>query len=198
MVYHNPKTILRIDLDTSKEFGFGAIVFHTTFGKAILEENWLSTITIQPVFFLSRLLALAERNYWPTELEIASFVWVVKKMRHIIESSKSNIIIQTDHSAIINILHQLSIISTTSTMRLNIRLVRASQFLQQFKLDVCYKPGKDHIIPDVSSHLASANIPHADLEHWELDALFTYNTMLVKIHPALRSQILAGYRADPW
>ena len=82
-------------------------------------------------------------------------------------------------------------------MRLNLRLVRASQFLQQFKLDVCHKPGKKHIILDALSRLASTNTRHSDPQHSELDALFTYNTTLVEIYLALVSRILAGYEADP-
>ena len=82
-------------------------------------------------------------------------------------------------------------------MRLNLRLVRASQFLQQFKLDVRHKPGKEHIVPDALSQLASVN-RHLDPQRSELDALFTYNTTLVEMHLALVSRILAGYKADPW
>ncbi len=125
-------------------------------------------------------------------------MWVVKKVRHIIESSKSNVIIQTDHSAILDILQQSSITSTTSTMRLNLRLVMASQFLQQFKLKVRHKSGKEHIIPDALSRLASSNTGHAGPQHSELDALFTYSTTLVELHPTLISRVLAGYEADPW
>ena len=155
-MHHDPEKVLWIDLDASKEFGFGAIVFHTASNKVLLEGRWPSTTLVQPILFLSRLFTSAKRNYWPIELEIAGFVWVVKKVRHIIESSKSNVIIQTDHSAIINILQQSSVTSTTLTMRLNLRLVRASQFLQQFKLDVRHKSGKEHIVPDALSRLASA------------------------------------------
>ena len=153
---------------------------------------------MQPILILSRLLTLAKWNYWPKELEIVGFVWVVKKIRHIIKSSKSNVIIQTDHSAIIDILQQSSIKSTTSTMRLNLRLVRASQFLQQFKLDIRHKSSKEHIIPNALSRLASAITRHPDPQHSELDALFTYNITLVEMHLALVSRIMAGYQADPW
>lgn len=83
-------------------------------------------------------------------------------------------------------------------MRLNLRLVRASQFLQQFKLDVRHKPGKEYIIPNALSRLASSNIGTADLSYSELDALYVYNTTLIKIHPNLVSRILAGYDSDPW
>lgn len=198
LVYHNPEKTLWIDLDASKEFGFGAIVFHTASDKVVPEDCWPLASTIQPVIFLSRLFTFAKRNYWPTMLEIAGFVWVVKKVRHIIELSKVGVIIQTDHFAIIDILQQSSITSTTSTMRLNLRLVRASQFLQQFKLDVRHKPRKEYIIPDALSCLASAGAPPVDPHYLELDVLFLYNTTLVEIHPTLISRIIVGYNADAW
>lgn len=135
-----------------------------------------------------------ERDYWPIEIEIAGCVWVVKKVKHITKSSKSNVIIQTDHSAIIDIFQQSSIMSITLTMRLNLRLVQVFQFLQQFKLDDCHKSGKEHIIPNTFSRLASANTCYPDPQHSELDAWFTYNVTLVEIHPSLVSRILAEYQ----
>lgn len=83
-------------------------------------------------------------------------------------------------------------------MRLNLRLVQASQFLQRFKLNVQQKPGNEHIILDALSRLTSANTGHADLKHSELDTLFTYSTILVEIPSALISCILAGYKVDLW
>ena len=120
--------------------------------------------------FLSRILTDAERNYWPTELEIAGFVWVIKKVRYLVELSKHKVVIQTDHSAILDIMKQ-TLLVTTSTVRANVRLIRASQFLRQFQLDVRYKPGKEHIIPDALLRLASTNTGSLDKEHGELDAL---------------------------
>ena len=93
LLHNNPEKVLWIDLNASKEFGFKAIVFYITSSKTISEECWPSANTIQPILFFFRLLAPAKRNFWLIELEIAGFVWVVKKVRHIIESSKSNIII---------------------------------------------------------------------------------------------------------
>lgn len=81
-------------------------------------------------------------------------------------------------------------------MRLNLWLVRASQFLQQFKLDVRHNPGKEYIIPHALNQLASANIGQVNPFYLELEALFAYNTILVKICPELISRILAGYEVD--
>lgn len=83
-------------------------------------------------------------------------------------------------------------------MRLNLRLVRTSQFLQQFKLNVRYKPSKKYIIPDKLNWLASSNIGTIEPSYLELDALSVYNTTLIEIHPNLVSRILAGYNLDLW
>lgn len=81
-------------------------------------------------------------------------------------------------------------------MRLNLRLGRVSQFLQQFKLDVCHKPRKEHIISDGLSQLASTNIGQANPFYSELDVLFTYNIIFIEIRPKLILRISAGYKAD--
>lgn len=58
-------------------------------------------------------------------------------------------------------------------MKMNICLVKASQFLQQFRLVVRHKPGKEYIIPDILSRLTSANITRHKEIYFKLDALFT-------------------------
>lgn len=119
-----------MDLDASKEFGSGAYVYHSSEdGKAAFEAQFEAQSedgkavsapkqkTQQPIFFLSRLLTDAETRYWLTELEIAGLVWVVKKIRHIIEAAIHTTIIYTDHSAAVSIVRQTSF-NTTSTEKL--------------------------------------------------------------------------------
>lgn len=64
-------------------------------------------------------------------------------------------------------------------MKINIRLVRASQFLKQFHLIVKYKSGKEHIIIDTLNKLASTNNVGHNLEYSELYTLFVYHKTLV-------------------
>ena len=125
-MHHDLNKTLWIDLDASKGFGFRAVVFHTSTDEKLAQGRWPSSSSVKPLFFLSRLLTAAEKNYWPTELKIAGFVWVVKKVKHLIKFSQARVIIQTNHSAILDILQYSSITSTTSTMKMNLRLVRSS------------------------------------------------------------------------
>lgn len=53
-------------------------------------------------------------------------------------------------------------------------------------------------MPNTLSHLANTNIGCSNPSHFKLDALFIYNTILIKIYPTLVSQILASYNANPW
>lgn len=130
LIHHDLNKILWIDLNAFKKFGFEAVVFYISPNKKLLERKWPSRSFLQLILFLSRLLTLVERTYWPTELEIAGFLWVIRKIPHIVESSRAKVIIQTDHITIFDILNQSLIISKTSILQMNVRLVRALQFLQ--------------------------------------------------------------------
>ncbi len=81
---------------------------------------------------------------------------------------------------------------------MNVCLMRASQFLQQFRLVVRHKPGKEHIIPNALSRLASASHAGHDEVYSELDALFTYHATLMEISPNLIKHIFDGYLANDW
>lgn len=79
---------------------------------------------------------------------------------------------------------------------MNICLVRASQFLKQFWLMVCYKPGKEYIIPNALSRLVNINIDHFindSTSHSELDTLFTYSITLAEISPNFLKRIIKDY-----
>lgn len=107
-----------------------------------------------------------------------------------------SVIIHTDHAAILDIMQQSSIIFTSSTIRMNIWLVKALQFLVQFHLMVQHKPRKEQIIPDALSRLASANRSGHNSEYTKLDVLFINHIVLVQINTDLVKPILDGYNAD--
>ncbi len=73
---------LWINLNESKELNFEVIVFHVT--KKFSREIWSTKDDIQLIMFLSRLFTIAEKNYWSTELETTSLIWIIKKVRHLI------------------------------------------------------------------------------------------------------------------
>ena len=195
LAHFDPARTLFIDLDASKVFGFGAMIYQIS-GE--LDRPYPRRSQIKPVLFLSRLLKDAETRYWPTELELAGIVWALGKVRHMIESAPQTIV-YTDHGAALGIAKQTTL-TTTSTAKLNLRIVRASEYIQRFRnLEFRHKPGKQHIVPDALSRLQSAAKIVRDETEGELDALHGYAytcTTLVEIRPELREQIRQGYAQE--
>ena len=214
LVHFDETRTLFVDLDASKEWGFGAHVYHVMGDNAtpscvmrdtpILSGQHPRQQSQQSILFLSRLLNDAETRYWPTELEIAGLVWVVKKIRHMIEASRHDTVIYTDHSAAVSLVRQTSL-NTTSVDKLNLRLIRASEYLQRFRLDVRYKPGKVNIVPDALSRLASRDYKPSDSS---LDSLYAdvspivsvccFPVSLVEMNDDFRQRLLRGYQEPRW
>ncbi len=91
LIHFDRNKWLWIDLDEFKKFDFEVIVFHVT--KKFIKKIWSTKNDIQSIMFLSRLVTSIERNYWSIELEIVELIWVIKKIRHLIQSSKKSVII---------------------------------------------------------------------------------------------------------
>lgn len=98
LAHFDEEAVLYIDLDASK-VGFGAMIYHL---KGELIGDYPKRSQVQPVLFLSRLLKDAETRYWPTELEIAGIVWVLRKTRHMVESAPRTVV-YTDHGSALGI-----------------------------------------------------------------------------------------------
>lgn len=166
LIHYDRSRRLYIDIDSSKSWGFAAMIYHVK-GDPEVSDAVIPRTSVQPIMFLSKLLNDAEKNYWPTELEVAGIVWVVKKIRHLIEStSVPPAVIYTDHSAAVPISRQTTL-STSSTDKLNLRLVRASQYLSSFNLSIRHKAGKSNVVPDALSRLPGTSTDSSSVKSSE-------------------------------
>jgi hypothetical protein len=160
LVHDDSHVPLMMSVDASYDFGYGVTVYQVP--AATMEDHGITVEQVQNgdydrridrvVMFLSKELTPAETVYWPTELETAALVFAVKKTRHLVEANDYSTIIHTDHVAVKHVAHATSL-KTASPERANMRLIRASQYLSQFRLDVRYKPGKQNIAADALSRL---------------------------------------------
>ena len=153
----------------------------------------------RPVMYLSRLLSKYEVNYWPTELEIAGIVWSMQKMRHMIEGSVA-VKIYTDHKSAEDVLNSRTLSKTTSTVRMNLRLIRASQFVSQFPMvKVIYKPGKDNVNADALSRLITLrNSELAAAPNGDDEGVYGFaaGVTTVGLSPETLRRLTDGYQND--
>ena len=147
--------------------------------------------------FNSRLLTSVETRYWSTEFEIVDIVWILKKIKHIIEandiSTTDKIVIYTNHDAILDIVNQTLFI-TSFTDKFNFRLVRVSNYIQRFDLDIRHKFDKQHIVSNALFRLASDNINAFNHDDDELDALFI--VFFIEMKSKFKQRILNDYKID--
>ena len=85
-------------------------------------------------------------------------------------TEKPPVIIYTDHSAAVPISRQTTL-NTTSTNKLNLQLVRASQYLSAFNIELRHKAGKTNVVSDALSRLSREDDTKASDER-VLDALY--------------------------
>lgn len=198
LIHFTSTRLLFVDLDASKHWGFGVMVCHS---KA--EKNPPSTTAVEPILCLSKLLTPAETRYWPTELEVACLVWTIRKIRHMVEAADQPTIVYTDHASTLAIARQSTLI-TSSTDKLNLRFIQASQYLQQFRLDVRHKAGRLHVVPDALSRpqarrergkLEASGQEDGVLETLAADALLT--ATIIEMDEAYKQRLRDGYEQDP-
>ena len=106
-------------------------------GACLLQEE-------KPVFFASRSLSSAEKNYTAIELESLAVSWAMEKFRHFIYGKKFKL--ETDQKPLEIILNRSQ---SASTPRLQRLLDRAFQY----DFDVKYIKGETNVIADCLSRL---------------------------------------------
>lgn len=191
---------LYVNIDSFKTFDFAEMMYHIIDNK------------IKSILYLSRELNSIERNYWSTELEIAELVWVLRKIKNMMKSTqKSFTIVYIDNSTFIFIVKQYSL-TTTNTNKLNLWLVRASQYLFVFELEVRHKSDKQNLISNVLSRLLRERTTFENLRDEEdilnvshIDSLnkffanciiYVFTTSLIKISSDFRAKLTSAIKED--
>jgi hypothetical protein len=170
---------LFIDVNISKKRSVERMMFHV---KKDSDENVIfKRSNIKFIMFLSKILISTEKRYWSTKLEMTNVIWIVKKIRHLIESTRKSLtIIFIDHSILSEIIKQTSFISF-NTDKLNLRLIKASQYLFVLSIEIRVKLEKFHVVFDAFSRLFSIMNKNKFIEENEVleDLKYDLNALLI-------------------
>ena len=133
LMHSNSNRRLFIDLNVSKKFDFDVMLYYVkkVFFNQFMSNQFSSRHVIESIFFLNQFLTSTETHYWSTKLEIVEIVWILKKIRHIIEIDNTfvdKIVIYINHDAILNIVNQTSL-TTSFTNKFNLRLIRIFDYI---------------------------------------------------------------------
>ena len=103
LMHFNSDRRLHINLNISKKWDFVVMIYYLLNNSKNQNETTIIIRTlIQSIIYLNKMFNSIEHNYWLTKLKIINIIWMIKKIRYIIEfNKKSFIIIYTDHFAIV-------------------------------------------------------------------------------------------------
>ena len=153
LIHFDSNRCFYVDLDASKRWDFVVIIYYIIENSN--NKTSYSRFVVQLILFFSKLLNDVEQNYWFTKLKIIDIVWMIKRIRHMINFIKKLfIVIYIDYFVVVSISRQIIII-TFNIDKLNLRLVRVSQYLFNFNIIIRYKFDKFNVIFDVLSRLSN-------------------------------------------
>ena len=110
--------------------------------------------------------------------------------------SLKKIVIYIDYNVTFNIAIQITL-TIIFTNKLNLKLIRAFNYIQRFNLKIRYKSNKQHIISNVLFKFFNNNIEFniaVDEVNDELNVLFIVS--LIEINEIFRKRILNNYKID--
>lgn len=106
------------------------------------------------------------------------------------------IVIYTNHEASSSIVTQIKLTSSNID-RLNMKLVRASIYLSQFRLSVHHKFDKSNIVSNALSRLSIRFIKMDNVDALDVDSeIYAYNQVVVMMNDDFRSIIQKSYQED--
>jgi hypothetical protein len=193
---------LYADVDVSRK-NLEVMIYHLKNDEKFKDSS--SKRDVKHILFLNKTLSKTKFRYWSTKLEMTELVWIVKKIAHLIKSSKHSTIIYTNHDVNSTIISVIKL-STSSTNKLNMKLIRAFMYLSQFRLNIKHRSEKSNIVSDVLNRLSmkknrsfyealNLNLDHiqSNMKSSKNDRTYVYVTILMKMFKDFRFKIKRRY-----
>ena len=191
LIHFNCNRQLYVDLDSNKKMSIDDVIYH------VMNDNLANFLmysikkSIQSIMFFNRLLNSAEIKYWSTKLKLTELIWVLKKIRRLMNFANKSSIIYIDHEISFAIVKQISLF-TSSTDKLNLKFVRTNDYIQRFDLIIKHKSDKLHFVSNALFRLfiiAAFTKNHSLNE--KFDVLFTI--FLMKMISEFKKKLIKEY-----
>ena len=191
LMYSNSIRKIHVDLNINKKFDLKIIIYHVKTSINWNEKKYSSKKTIKSILFLNRLFFDAKIKYWSIELKLNDIVWVFRKIRHFVDFFLQKFfVVFTNHEFVLNIVKQINM-TIISIDKLNFRIVKISNYIQRFDLEIRHKSNKLYIVSNTLSRFVNINTRIISNDENEFDALFII--VLIKMKKDFHKRIVVEY-----
>jgi hypothetical protein len=130
--------------DWNREFHVFVDVSNIAIGSVLMQIY--DKNLFRPIYYASRRLSKAERNYSTTEREALGMIYNVTKFRHYLLGKWF-----TFH------VHHLALVYLVSKASLTGKLARWTLLLQEYEFDIVHRPGAQHAVADYLSRVVAVS-----------------------------------------
>ena len=200
LIHYDFIRIIYINVDVSKQRDFEVIIYHLKFTANF---NNFKRNEIELIMFFNRMFTSTKKRYWSTKLKMIDLMWIIRRVKHIIEIFKHVTMIFIDHVVNFSIARQITLIFNNID-KLNLWFVRIFIYFFQFRIDVRYRFDKRHVIFDVLFKLSIEIFFLNDDENLKLknyhnnltnsfDHFYVYNDAFINMSTNFRQQLIDDY-----
>ena len=198
LVYFNKNRILFIDFDVNKKRDWNVMMYHVKIDKfhVNVDANFFISFkrqNIEFIMFLNKILSSTKKRYWFIELKIIVLIWSIRKLRMMIFNVENFIVVYINHVVNSIIVNQTKFIFN-SINKLNMKFVRVSMYLFQFRFKIYHRFDKFNLIFDALNRLFNIvdknnivdnlNIEffYSDIIDFELNHFYVFNQSLIAMN----------------
>ena len=101
MKHYDHIKCLYIDIDVFKVYKFGAVLYYIK--EDFTELILIIKLNVKLIMFLNKGISVVELRYWPIKFEVIDIIWIICKVKYLVNSGKYTFIVYTDYVSVITI-----------------------------------------------------------------------------------------------
>ena len=179
---------LYADIDVSKN-DFGVIIYHVKSNSK--NDKFFDKWQIESILFFSKLFTEIESKYWLTEFEMTILVWTIRRIVHMIRSSKHSTVIYTNHETNFTITVKTKL-NITNINKLNMKFIKAFTYFSQFHIEMRHKFEKFNVVSNALNRLSIKSV-NKSINNLKIDQIYVYVITFVEISFEFKKELIDEY-----
>ena len=154
LIHYDILKKLFANINTSNQ-NIKIMIYHLNKKKHMMASKIIEKKNVESILFLFKMLIDVESKYRFIKFKMTTLLWIVQRIAHMIKSLKYSTVIYINHEANLVITIEIKL-NTININKLNLKLIRISIYLFQFRLNVKHRFENFNVISNAFNRLSIA------------------------------------------